>query len=277
MTRDHRTRPLGAPALALFTALALLPASGSAAERIRLSYTLYVGYLSALDVTATVSLGDGRYRIEALVAPQSWIAWALPWTARFLGEGRIEDGAARPEHHQVASTWGHRSRKTEIDQDADGTVRVAFDPPVQDAGREPVPDPLRTGTIDPVSAVAALSEAARGDRGCPAAMPMFDGRRRFDIQGERLPDAAIPASRYSAYAGPSTVCRLTFSMVAGGYRDGERSRFWQAPKAGRPRPPAEVWLARPRPDLPPLPVYAIGESVLGWVTVYLSAVAVEAE
>ena len=269
-------RSAGLALAVLLVALVFRPAQAEA-ERIRLNYTLYIGYFSALDVTATIALADDGYRIEALVAPQSWIAWALPWTARSFADGRIDDGAIRPDHHHVTSSWGSRTRHTDIEFSTGGVPQVTFDPPVPDGSREPVPDALRIGAIDPVSAVAAMAEAARGDRGCVPVMPVFDGRRRFDIRSAAQAGVILPASSFSAYAGPVTACRLTFVTVAGGYRGGERSRFWQSAKDGGGRPPVEIWLAALGPNLPPLPVYAGGESILGWVTVYLSAFKIEGE
>lgn len=266
------------PALLVGAALAVAgPARAAESGRMTLRYTLYIGYIPALEVEARLALGETRYRIEAVVAPQSWVAWALPWTARLVAQGAMAPaGGVQPESHTVSSRWGARTRRVDIAYGPDGGVRAAFDPPVSEEGREPVPDALKSGTLDPASTVAVMSDAARGGR-CAGTMPVFDGRRRFDIRAEPgQGGAALPATTYSAYAGPVTACRLGFAMVAGGYRDGERSRFWQSVKGGAGRPPVDVWLAPLRPGAPPVPVYAGGESTLGWVTVYLSSYAFDA-
>ena len=63
--------------------------------------------------------------------------------------------------------------------------------------------------------------------------------------------------------------------LAGGYRDGERSRFWQTDTPGAERPPIELWLAPLRAGAPPVPVYVAGKSILGWVTAYLASYSFE--
>ena len=91
-------------------------------------------------------------------------------------------------------------------------------------------------------------------------------------------DSGKVASDQSAqveYAGPALVCRLSFKSLAGGYRDGERSRFWQTDTPGAERPPIELWLAPLRAGAPPVPVYVAGKSILGWVTAYLASYSFE--
>jgi len=255
----------------IVTTLTLAP-TPAAAERLHLSYTVYFGYLPALDVAAEMRSGAGRYEVDASVAPQAWIAWALPWTARSWSAGRrLDDGTLRPERHLATATWGVRTRRTNLDFAEDGPVRATLEPPGLEAGRDPVPEEMLTGVLDPVSAVMALVETAGAGQGCAPLVPVFDGRRRFDMRAERLENAVMAGSSYSAYAGPVVVCRVRFTSLAGGYRDGERAKFWQSPTPGTERPPIDLWLAPLREGGPAVPVFVTSASVLGWVTVYLSS------
>jgi hypothetical protein len=235
---------------------------------------VYFGPLPALAVTADIDDQSDSYRIEAEVAPQSWIAWALPWTAHSWSQGqRLADGTLRPERHQGTARWGKRERSTGLVFADDRSILATNQPAQADSEREAVPPSLTIGALDPISAVLALTDAIGAGRGCPAAIPVFDGRRRFDLRTEARPPQVM-ASWYSAYAGPVQVCSLRFRSLAGGRRGGERSRFWQGLDANGERPPMELWLARPREGLPAIPIYATGESTLGWVTLYLSGFAV---
>jgi hypothetical protein len=287
--RASRTRP---PALALLLlALGLefgLPvlapgvaAPARAAERQDLAYTVYFGPLPALDVTTAIEAGatgvqppgtrSSPYRVEASVVPEAWIAWALPWQAHSEATGRTgADGTIHPENYLASAQWGVRTRKTTLTYTG-GALHITLDPPGDNEGREPVPPELTTGSLDPVSAVLALLTTAADGHGCSPSLPVFDGRRRFDLAAETLTDEMMPASRYGVYAGPVTVCRLHFRSLAGGWRDGERARFWQTDQPGTERPPIDLWLARLHPEAPPVPVYVTGGSTLGWVTVYLSS------
>ncbi len=259
-----------------FVVVGLAPAPAPATERQELAYTVYFGPFPALDVTTDIEAGlmsSKHYRVEATVAPQAWIAWALPWQARSEAEGRqLSDGTLRPEEYQASARWGVRVRKTSLSFTAGG-VHVAIDPPNDTEGREPVPSERVADSLDPVSAVLSLLMAVAEGRGCPPRLPVFDGRRRFDLTTEALADTVMPPSHASVYAGPVTACRLHFRSLAGGWRDGERARFWQTDQPGAERPPIDLWLARLHENEPPVPVYVTGGSMLGWVTVYLSSYA----
>ncbi|MEI6557349.1 MAG: DUF3108 domain-containing protein [Rhodospirillaceae bacterium] len=249
-------------------------ATPAAATTQRLSYVVYFGFLPALNVATSVGSDAGRYRLEARVVPQSWISWAIPWTANSEASGTLASGTGgvMPEGYRSAATWGTRKRETILDFAADGSLKTTIEPPKVEEGREPVPAEMLKSVLDPVSAVAAmLGAAAAGGPGCAPSVPVFDGRRRFDIHAERQPDAILAPASYSAYAGPAVVCQLRFRSLAGGYRDGERSRFWQTDKPGAERPPIELWLAPLREGALPVPVYVAGKSILGWVTAYLAS------
>ena len=260
-------------AAALLTAVL---ARGAAAESQHLSYTVYFGYLPALSVATTVESGGGAYRVEAEVVPQSWISWAIPWTAKSAASGRLGSGVT-PQRYLSAASWGTRGRQTTLEFGDDGTIKTTVEPPKKEDGRDPVPDAMLKGSLDPVSAVAAMLGAARaGGPGCAPDLPVFDGRRRFDIHSERRPDGTLAPATYSAYAGPTVVCQLHFRSLAGGYRDGERSRFWQTDQPGSPeRPPIELHLAPLKEGALPVPVYVAGKSILGWVTAYLNSYTID--
>lgn len=273
-------RPLMMAAAAATVTLALAGvATPAAAERLKLSYVVYFGYLPALDVSAEVETDAQRYRIEAEVAPQSWIAWALPWTAHSSVSGRrTASGGLQPESYRSTANWGSHSRATVLEFGAaDAPVHAVTEPPRAEPERESVPDDKTVGALDPVSTVLALLDSVGDGHGCPASLPVFDGRRRFDLHAEAQPNAVMAASGYSAYAGPVQVCRLRFVSLAGGYRGGERSRFWQGSGPDGQRPPIDLWLARPRDGLPVMPIHATGDSILGAITLYLSSFTVEGE
>ncbi len=253
----------------------LAPGAALAADRLHLAYTVYFGPLPALSVTVGIEPGGDQYRIEATVAPQPWIAWALPWQAHSEAQGLRSADGPHAQSYRATASWGSRSRMTDLTYLGGGGVRVVLDPAGDNDGREAVPPAVATGTLDPLGAVLGLLLAVDAGQGCSQTIPVFDGRRRFDIHGEPLPGAVMMATWYAAYAGPAIVCRLRFQSLAGGWRDGERSQFWRTDSGSGERPPMDLWLAKLRDGTPPIPVFVTGPSMLGLVTVYLSSYTIE--
>ncbi len=248
-------------------------AAPAAAATVSLSYVVYFSFVPALDVTTSIETSGDRYHVQARVEPQPWISWALPWIANSEAKGRMgADGVITPESYRSEGTWGTRKREMAFTFAEDGALKLGPEPPKPEEGREAVPEDLLKRVLDPVSAVMAMLDPARpGKPGCAPVVPVYDGRRRFDIRAERQPDANLEAASYTAYSGSAVVCQLRFKSLAGGYRDGERSRFWQTDKPGEERPPIELWLAPLPEGGQPVPVYVAGKSILGWVTAYLSS------
>ena len=257
----------------LIAGLLTLPLAQPAAAAAHLTYVVYFGLLPALNVATTIDVGEGKYRLTTEVVPQPWISWALPWTAASEANGVLgDDGKITPEHYLSAGTWGVRKRQTVFEFNPDGSLKSGVEPPKPEEGREAVPEDMLKAVLDPVSAVIAMLEAAKArGPGCAPSLPIFDGRRRFEISAKRLPDAVLAPASYTAYAGPAIACLLHFKSLAGVYRDGERSRFWQTDKPGDERPPIDLWLAPLRAGETPMPVYVAGKSILGWVTAYVSS------
>jgi hypothetical protein len=93
------------------------------------------------------------------------------------------------------------------------------------------------GTVDPLTAILAIGHAVAETGSCRVKVPVYDGRRRYDLV--LVDDGAAPA--------PAALrrCALDMVKIAGFTSD-------------RDRPPriehGKVWIMpSPRPGVPPLP------------------------
>jgi hypothetical protein len=136
-------------------------------------------------------------------------------------------------------------------------------PPPDRDGRAGVAAAEVAGTVDLASAILALSLGVEAGRGCARLVPVFDGRRRYDLVVERIGFELV--GRFGQ-AGPdrrALKCRV--SMV-------RRSGFKHDPDhggddgAGRT---ALLWLARAGDGLPPVPVRIELETRWGLVIAHL--------
>jgi hypothetical protein len=82
---------------------------------------------------------------------------------------------------------------------------------------------------------------------CRGVVPVFDGRRRYDLRLVEQTPAAVPREADEIYAGTARRCLATVEARAGLWRDD--------PRTSEKPTTLEFWIASPREGVPPIPVY----------------------
>jgi hypothetical protein len=119
---------------------------------------------------------------------------------------------------------------------------------------------LQQRTVDPLTAtLSALTLHCRGT------VPVFDGRRRYDIRLTDLGDTDVPPSGSPLYSGRARRCRSEIIPLAG---------FWRVEPNQDERPTRlDYWIAAPKAGLPPVPVYLELSAPRGTLSIHLTALA----
>ncbi|MFW6300032.1 MAG: DUF3108 domain-containing protein [Oceanicaulis sp.] len=147
-------------------------------------------------------------------------------------EGALSAGRARPGRYAHDEFTGRKHRRIDMsfeDQVARSTARPNF----SNWGEPPASEADRTGAIDPMTAVVMLAQAMTGDEPCSGALPVFDGRLRYDLD---LSARGREAVRTRAWRGEALVCDAYYRPISG-YTDAQR------PEPGELRHPLTFWLA----------------------------------
>jgi len=133
-----------------------------------------------------------------------------------------------------------------------------------------VTDAQKRGALDPVTALLQMLAHVAVDQSCDVKVPVFDGKRRFDLNGEDRGEENVDDKDYGVYSGPARVCSVDFTMIAGEWKDREKNRFWEKEGGGQGRDPFHIWLASLDTKLPELPVRLDSTSAFGDVYVHLT-------
>ena len=231
-----------------------------------LTFGVYVGGVHVLDTKARIALGAERYSIEFLAAMDGFLGRLAPITAEVSANGEMKAGITpAPTRYRSVATWRNEPRLTEL-RYTGTTVDVIADPPPE-MDREPVPQNLRAGTLDPLSAAVAVLAAIGQGRGCEATLPVFDGRQRYDLLFQPVGDEVLPPSDIGLYQGPALACTVSLKPVAGAWRQRSRDRDEEP---GRQRNyPMKVWVAEVGGG-PPMPVRLEATTPFGTVLVHLT-------
>lgn len=244
----------------------------------RLTYTIHLYGLPLLDATAWLHQQTGCYALRAEAAAPGPLRSILPWRAEAEATGVFASGQVLARTYRALNVWRGRERGTWLDFLTNGTVRVTYLPPSSAGDHEPIPAALLDGVSDPLGGVfRVLAGLAVGDR-CDRIVPVYDGRRRFDLIFRSRPPHPEPRHWWQDSAPPVPVCELGFRTLAGNRRSGERSRFWQTSGDGGDRPPLRLYMTPLPGGGPPVPSVMTTQSVMGPVSIYLStAVLVSAD
>jgi hypothetical protein len=178
-----------------------------------------------------------RYTLRFRAEPQGLARLGSSTTVEWETKGRLEQGQPQPERFKQANTFRRQLRRITLTYSANGAPAVSVVPPESPGKRPPVPEPLKGGTLDPLSATFAAVARPFDTRTCGYAARVFEGLRRTDVRLEHAGTERTPAHRVPGLDRESLVCRMHADRLAG-YPPKD---FRQNPD---PLPPAILWVAK---------------------------------
>lgn len=279
----HRTAPPAKPSInrpsaalvagltaGLGAALAGLFPLPALAQRWQLDYRVHVGGVAVLDARAELTLTEGRYSVQVDAATDGFLGRLFPWESQSLSVGTVGPDGVAPIRHTQSGVLRGSPRTVTLDYGPDGRVRTQVSPPPEEEDRDPVPDDLTRQTRDPLSGVLDMLLAGLHGQGCQRTVPVYDGRRRYDMIFTDRGMTMVGASRHSVFAGAARQCRVSHKPIAG-YERTPRQAFWQRGGNREERPLVDLWIAPVEGAGPPLPVRLEADSGFGGVVIHLTA------
>ncbi len=229
------------------------------------SYEVYVGGIHLISAEATFA-SEGDHYTSSLHA-ETYGFWGrnFPWHTSLEAQGKISGDRLMPAQFFTRDVWRESPKETTLRYDANGNVVAEFNPPSHDENREIVTAEQSRFSLDPITALLQILANVAVHHSCETIVPVFDGKRRFDITGADYGRDEIDADDYGMFKGQARHCAASFTMVAGEWKDREHALFWQKTKTERGREPFQVWLASVDPKLPELPVRLESGSIAGLV------------
>lgn len=243
-------------------------AEASLARIADLTYDVYLGGLHIFTFDVNMTLQPDRYRVTAAGGTRGMIGLLYQWDMKLSAEGLDDDGRIEPRHYAVETAWQRNLRTVDLRFAEGGRYDLQQNPP-------PEPDPdiegglpqtLPEGTVDPLSLAVAASRALVESGRCDQTLPVFDGRRRFDLIMKHVDETVLQPNGYSIYQGAAVRCSFSMERISGFRKSWKSSRQWDADSTA----PPTIWVAPIRQDLPPVPVRYEGEIALGSIVVHLT-------
>jgi hypothetical protein len=240
-----------------------------------LSYEVYLGGMHIFSMDVDMALRPDGYSVAAAGGTRGMIGWIYKWDIKVAAEGRDEAGSIRPSVYESATDWQKNPRSTRLAFAGQGSYdvqRTPVEPPDPDDDNE-MPSQLPENTVDPLSLAVAATRALAANGQCAQTLPVFDGKRRYDLTIKDLGEATIPPNRYSIYNGPATRCGFTMQRISGFNKKYSRSRQWDEDSDA----PPTIWMAQVHEGVPPVPVRYEGAIALGNMVIHLTKAEVRSE
>lgn len=205
---------MATPAWAAGGAAAQTPAEP--ASRVQLAMTIYAGGITLGNVDMDATIRSGTYHVVSNLTT-SGVANAF-WKAQIqaTSSGKLGNGELRPTLYDSFTT-DHSDKRQEVSlsYDANGAPRLYANPAYSVTGYEVKPEDQKS-TFDPLSAVLFIVSGvgAKPDNPCEVVAPIFDGRRRYNIEMKKVRDITI-AMDNGLYKGKGLLCSIRYRQIAG--------------------------------------------------------------
>ena len=190
-------------------------APAQAGSTLQMAMTLYAGgvTLGKVDLNTTIR-GDQYHSVSNLQT--SGIVNAF-WQSEIqaTSTGTVAAKSVEPGLYDSYYT-GHADKKQEVSLTYDnGAIRLYANPSYPLTGYE-VPAAQQKGTLDPLSAITFFVSgvASSADNPCGVLLPVFDGRRRYDVSFEKVKDVTV-AMDNGLYKGKAVLCQMHYKQISG--------------------------------------------------------------
>jgi hypothetical protein len=185
------------------------------ASRLAIAMNLYVGGigLGKVDLNATIR-GNQYHAISNLET--SGIVNTF-WQARIqaTSSGEILGNKLQPSLYDSFTTKKDSKQQVSLTYQPDGTIRIFADP-AYSLAKHPITPEQQKGTYDPVSAILYVASGMGADakNPCSVLAPVFDGRRRYNIEVTKEKDTKVDMDN-GLYKGPAVQCEAHYNQIAG--------------------------------------------------------------
>ncbi|HEY0282679.1 MAG TPA: DUF3108 domain-containing protein [Rhizomicrobium sp.] len=217
--------------LALGIALCTLPlagvahaAGGAGANRdqqpssgLQMAMTLYAGGITIGRVDMDAKIVGNKYHVVSNLETSGVVNAFWQSVIQASSSGKIEDNLLQPTLYDSFYT-GHNTEKHQevsLTYENGTPVRLYANPPYSTTGYEVKPEDKKA-TFDPLSAVVFIASGvgAKEANPCSVLAPVYDGRRRYNIEMRKVKDTTVKMDN-GLYKGPAVHCEIKYKQLSG--------------------------------------------------------------
>ncbi len=228
--------PLYATAASATEATPITDNADESAQEVDLTFEVYGGGLHVISFGTQATLTPKRYEIAAQFQTEGVADTFFNGRGSSTATGVLTPAGPRLLNYsqEYDGRFGERSITMALDES--GRYNVAAEP-ADGIHKQGFSASAVRGKVDPLTAsiFTAINATAAP---CAQTIPVFDGRRIFNLKFKELDETELQPLGAGAYAGPAWRCSVAYDPVAGFTRE------FLVERAKNPLPPFTIWLAR---------------------------------
>jgi hypothetical protein len=205
-------------------------------SQLQMAMTLYAAGITLGKVDMDATIRNGQYHVVSNLSTSGVVNAFWQSEIQATSSGKITASGIEPTLYDSFDT-NHASKKQEVSLSyEDGNPpRLYAEPAYKTTGYE-VPAEQQKNTLDPLSAIMLLTSgvAVSAADPCTVVDPVFDGRRRYNIELSKIKDTTINMDN-GLYKGHVALCGVRYRQLAGFKPN--------IIKQNEKFPPIEAWMA----------------------------------
>ncbi len=184
-------------------------------DQIQVAMTMYAGGIGFGKMDLDTTFRDNTY--HSVSNFQTSGAVSAFWQAEIqaTSSGKVASKTLQPALYDSFDI-NRTGKKQEVSLTYEnGLPRLYADPVYSTTGFE-VKEDDQKNTLDPLSALTFIVSGVAADAGNPCSLtaPVFDGRRRYNIEMTKVKDTDIKMDN-GLYAGHALLCQIKYHQIAG--------------------------------------------------------------
>lgn len=228
-------------ALSVAPAPAQTPAANAAPLDLQVDYKFTAIGLKMGELRLRAHIAEGRYWATSYLRTGGLAELFFKSRYNVIAVGRVTPGASiLPSRYDSDFTGKKSSKLVSLVFDGTGLPQATAAQPTygQLLTLWPVSDDAKRGSVDPMSAwIHFLTRITVADgKPCGTAIPVFDGRRRYDLDLDYRGTETVRIKKGKIYKGPAHRCAFLYKRIEG-FKEKEMG------EDALPIPPLEAWIA----------------------------------
>jgi hypothetical protein len=190
--------------------------SNAPTSELSMAMTIFAGGITLGKVDLDAKFVGDKYHVTSNLETSGVVNAFWQSQIQASSNGKVDGQGLEPDLYDSFYT-GHTENHQEVSLTYEnGTpVRLYANPAYSTTGYEVKQDDKKA-TVDPLSAVVLIASGAGAEPGNPCSVlaPVYDGRRRYNVELVKVKDTAIKMDN-GLYKGPALLCTIKYKQISG--------------------------------------------------------------